>query len=174
MTIFVSNPSRQAVVFYYRRTISRDTSGPAAIDIPSGGQVELGHGWSPEETAYVISQIIRAGGANAAEAHGKMGSFTGMLYRETNPVDVGEIVTAHESVMKHAEDRSVSNATRGALAFDRAANANKGQKTHGRLARVTEVEVIQELPPHQSRTGDEVAFKLSVDPEGRADVRLPV
>lgn len=169
--IYVSNPSTQEVVFYYRRAITKDASGPSAVNIPRGGQVELTRGmrWTSEERSYVIGQIVRNGGANAAEAHGRMGSrFTGLLYREEHPVDEDEIVTAYESVKAAAEERSVERATRGALAFDR--TANRGQK-RDRLAKVTSVEVRQELAPHQKPTGDEVHFEMSVDPEGSSDAR---
>ncbi len=175
MTLYISNPSRQQTVFYYRRAVTRDNSGPHSIPIPSGCQVAIGQRWTKEETAYVIEQILRAGGADAAEAHGKMGAFTGLLYREGHAVDEDEIVTAHESVLKDAQDRSVKQATLGALGFDRVANTtNKGRRGQ-RLARVTEVEVIQELPPHQHPTGDEVHFQMTIDPEGSSDMRgLPV
>ena len=166
-TLYISNPSRQDAIFYYRRAITNDNSGAASVTIPQGGQVALGAGWNREEIAYVIQQILAAGGANAAEAHGRMGKFTGLLYREDYPVAKTEILTAHEGVKAAAEDRSVSQATRGALAFDRA--TNKGARQ--RLARQTEVEVEQILPPHTTPTGDEVHFKLAVDPDGSADAR---
>lgn len=172
MTIYISNPSRQTVVFYYRRAVTKDTSGPSSVTIFSGEQVELGRQWSRDEHAYVIEQIERHGGANAAEAHGRMGSrFTGMLYREVHPVDQDEIVTAHESVKAAAEERSVTQATRGALAFDQVVNNTGKRGSRQRLARVTEVEVIQELMPHTKPTGDEVHFKMSVDPQGSSDAR---
>lgn len=168
MTLYISNPSRQETVFYYRRAVTNDTSGPATVHIPAGGQVEIGHGWAREETAYVVNQILRAGGADAAQAHGRMGKFTGLLYREGHPVDEDEIVTAHEGVLEHAEERSATQAVRGALAFDRM--ANKGKRGN-RLARITEVEVEQDPPPHSAPTGNEVHFKMTVDPEGSSDAR---
>jgi hypothetical protein len=177
MMLYISNPSRQTVVFYYRTKIAprgtTDNSGPSNVTIYSGEQVAIGQRWSPEETSYVISQIERHGGANAAEAHGRMGSrFTGLLYREVHPVDVEEIITAHESVLAAAEERSVRQTTRGALAFDVAANGASGKRgSHQRIAKVTEVEVKEQLPPHTKATGNEVHFKLSVDPDGSNDAR---
>ncbi len=168
MTLYISNPSRQDVVFYFRTAITKDNSGPSSVSIRSGGQVEVGHNWSKEETGYVIQQILRAGGADAAEAHGSMGStFTGLLYREKAPVSKDEIITANESVEEAGKKRSAEQATRGALAFDR--SANQGQRE--RKVKTTTVEVHQQLPPHQRPTGDEVHFEMSVDPDGTADVR---
>ena len=176
MVLFISNPSRQNVEFYYRTRITNDGSGsgPLIKSIPSGTQVEIGHGWTHEETAYVIRQIESQGGCSAAETHGRLGSrVTGLVYREDHPIDEDEILAGNASLEKAGEERSVREATRGALAFDRAANKNKGRQAT-RIARTTEVEVIEELPPHTHRTGDEVAFKLTVDPDGRADIKLPV
>jgi hypothetical protein len=174
MVLYVSNPSRQMVVFYYRTKITNDNSGPAVREIPSGAQIELGHGWSRDEIEYVIEQIERTGGISAAEAHGRLGArVTGLVYREDHPVDEDEITAANASLEKAGEERSVKQATRGALAFDRAANTSKG-RTKERLARVTQVEVIEELEPHRHKTGDEVSFKMTVDPDGRSDIDLPV
>lgn len=172
MTLFVSNPSRQQVEFHFRTGITRDSSGPIVAVIPSGGQVELGHGWTREQMDYVVKQIEMAGGGNAALAHGAMGKFTGLLYRESHPVDEDEILTANGAVEQALAMRSVEQATRSAVAFDRIANKNQGRQK-GRLAKSTTVEIEQELPPHAHRTGDEVAFSLTVDPDGRADVRVP-
>ncbi len=173
MVLYVSNPSRQTVLFYFRTKVTNDASGPSVVEIPSGRQVDIGHGWSRDETDYVIRQIESGGGISAAEAHGALGGrVTGLIYRESQPVDEDEIHTAHDSVERAGEERSVAQATRGALAFDRVANQKgRGQR---RLARTTEVEIIQELEPHQRRTGNETEFKLTVDSEGRADVKLPV
>jgi hypothetical protein len=172
MSLYVSNPSRQQVEFHYRTAITKDTSGPSVVVIPSGGQVEIGHGWTREQMAYVIQQIELGGGGDAALAHGKMGKFTGLLYRVSNPVDEDEIVTANKSVEQDAMERSVAQATRSAVAFDRIANKNQGRQK-GRLAKSTTVEIVQELEPHAHRTGDEVEFSLTVDPDGRSDVRMP-
>lgn len=165
MTLYVSNPSRQQVEFHFRTAITKDTSGPHVVIIPSGAQVDIGHGWTQEQTAYVIKQIMHNGGAQAAEAHGRMGKFTGLLYRENQPVDEDEILTAHDAVMKDANDRSVRQVTNSALAFDRVANKGGGRRGNNRLAKVTGVEISQELEPHQRRTGDEVDFSLTVDPD---------
>ncbi len=168
MTLYISNPSRQDVVFYYRRAKTNDNSGPAHVTIRSGGQVMLGAGWSFEETAYVIEQIMAAGGEHAAVAHGHMDKFTGLLYRELFPVDKDEILTAHESVKAAAEERSVAQVTRGAMAFDR--TINNGRRG-ARESKTTEVEIHQLPVPHQKPTGDEVHFKMAVDPDGSSDVR---
>lgn len=168
MSLFISNPSRQDAVFYYRRAITNDSSGPAQITIPRGGQVELGHNWTRAELDYVVNQIESQGGLNASAAHGSMPTFTGLLYRESKPVSVDEIVAAHEGTKAAAEKRSAENAVRGALAFDRKANEGKRGM---RAARVTEVEVIQDPPPHSAPTGDEIHFGMSVDPQGQSSAR---
>jgi hypothetical protein len=176
MTLFISNPSKQQVEFHFRRAVTRDTSGPQCVVIQSGCQVPVGHGWPREEIAYIIQQLENQGGANAAVAHGRMGKFTGLLYRDDQPVDEDEIVTAHDAIVTDQEERSVQQTTRSALAFDRSANRNNknGRGGKDRLARVTQVEVIQELEPHQRLTGEEIRFSLSVDPDAHADAKISI
>jgi hypothetical protein len=172
MTLFISNPSKQHAEFHFRTSVGKDNpSGPQAVIIPSGGQVEVGHGWTAEQTAYVIKQLLMQGGADAAQAHGKMQNFSGLLYRENDTVDVEEIVTAHDAMVAGQEERSAKQATRSALAFDRTVNPKRNE----RRSKVTGVEIIQQTAPNQRPTGDEISFNLSVDPEnGRSDVRLPI
>lgn len=168
-TLYLSNPTKQARVFQYRLDITRDGSGPISIDIPSGGQVALGENWSADQRDYVMRQLHRIGARDAAEAHGHLGKFLSLIYRIDFPVDSGEIEMAHEQVVKTQEDRSVEQATKGVLAFDRNANGGRGGR---RLARVTEVEVVEQTAPNARRTGNEIEFSMSVDPQG-GDIKLP-
>lgn len=171
MTLFVSNPSRQHVEFHYRTRITQGTDHPQVISIPSGGQVEMGHGWSWEETQYVITQIERAGGASADVAKG-MERFTGLLWRQDKVVQVEEIEVANVRVEEALNQRSVEQATRSAASFDRVVNNNRGQHK-SRLAKETSVEIVQDVPMGGHRTGDEVKFSLTVDPTAPRDARVP-
>lgn len=167
MTLYISNPSRQPVVFYYRKAITRDTSQPHSVHIAPGCQEAIGQNWSREEKTYVISQILATGGADAAEAHVRLRGFTGLLYRDVNPVGRDEIEVAHESVMQHAQERSVKQVTRSALSYDKQTNGSRRE----RAAKVTGVEIKQELARGQRVTGDEVHFDMTIDPDGSTDAR---
>jgi len=167
MTLYVSNPSKQHVLFLYRDPRNNLL---ARIDLQSGGQAEIGRLWSPEETAKVIEQLERFGARDAAESHGAMGRFLGLLYRDMAPVTTGEIEMAHAAMVATQEHRSAAEATRSALAFDRSVNGGRGGQ---RRARTTQVEVLEQLAPGARPTGNEIAFGLTVDPEGSRDMKLP-
>lgn len=173
----VSNTTKQTVRFHYR--LEKVTGGHAEpgqtflLVIQSGQQVEIGRNWTPEQRAYVVRQLETFGARDAAESYAQMNGFLGLLYREAAPVSEDEIVLGHAAVVDTQEKRAVREAVRGALAFDRTSR-KEAVKRHIRPARVTAVEVEQEIPPHQRPTGDEVSFSMTVDPDGRADVRLPV
>ena len=166
--ITIANTTKQHWIFWYRDPVNDKIL--KRVHINSGAQVTIGGGWSAEQKRKVIEQLERAGARDAAEAHGKLaGRFGGLLYRDIGLVDVGEIHTGHEAVVDAQEKRSVAEAMKGVAGFDRAVNGAKRQ----RVARVTEVTVKQLPAPGSRLTGDEVEFNMTVDPDGRADVRLP-
>lgn len=167
--LYLSNPSRQHVTFCFRTT--QPKSVPDQVTIRSGQQVEIGHKWSAEDRSMVIEQLRRSGARDAAEAHGHMDRFQGLLYRDAAPVDEGEIMMAHDAVVATQEARTAAQTTRAALGFDR--TANRGIQRGGkRLARVTEVEVAEHVDPRdRSNKKDPVHFQMAVDPEGRTDVK---
>ena len=171
MTLFLSNPTKQSVTFYYRTDFTHEKGGaPQFVEIAPGTQQPLGQSWTKEQMGRVMEQLHRLGARDAAEAHGELEKFTGLLYRHEFPVDSDEIRMAHDKVVDMQQARSATEATRAALGFDRAANA-QGRGT--RLAKTTGVEVLQEVGPRERPTGEEVAFSLTVDPEGRSDIKLP-
>jgi hypothetical protein len=171
--LYLSNPSKQNHTFYYR------TGGGALlanVEIPSGQQVALNRDsrWSGKDLEDVLRHIRLYGGHEASDTHRPMPKFTGLLYRVDDEVTEDEIVAGHEATVANQEQRSATEATRAALAFDRGANKLTGRGKQQRVAKVTQVEVIQELEKHQRPTGNEVHFDVSIDPEGRGDAGLPV
>lgn len=172
----ISNTTKQTIRFQYRlvkiRRGEEDPGHPFLLVIPSGQQVEAGHNWTPEQRAYVIRQLEFYGARDAAESYGKMPGFLGLLYRDAAVVSEDEITLGHDAVVKTQEERAVREAVRGALAFDRNSRSEAARQRR-RPARITTVEVEEEVPPNSRPTGNEVAFMLSVDPEGRRDVKLP-
>jgi hypothetical protein len=171
MSLYISNPSKQDVVFHYRQPLPRPDNLLAHVMIPSGSGVEIGKRWSAHQKELVIDQLQVHGARDASEVHSKLGRFLGLLYRDNGQITEGEILMGHDQVVDTQRKRSVTEATRGALAFDRKAQERgRGQ----RVAKVTGVEVRQELEKHQRPTGDEVDFSLSIDPEGREDAPLSI
>jgi hypothetical protein len=177
--LFVSNPSKQNVRFPYRMrrgtTAMPDHQPLKWLDIPSGGQVEVVNSdrWNPAERQFFVEQLEKHGGREASEAHGALRRFSGLLWRDANPVDEDEIHMGHDAVVEMQTDRSIAQVTNAAQAFDIVANqvlpSGRGGK---RVVKESQTEVIQQLAPREKATGKEVKFKLTVDPN--INSRTPV
>ncbi|OYY59041.1 MAG: hypothetical protein B7Y55_01135 [Polynucleobacter sp. 35-46-207] len=139
------------------------------IDILSGKQVELGAKWSPEQLSEVIAHLELFGVRNASDSRIKLSEFDGYLYSTGKPITSDSISMAHEKLVEKQERVSASEATKSALAFD-ATSRGRGGK---RMARTSEVEVIQDIPSREKPTGKEVAFSIAVDPTGTEHFKLP-
>jgi hypothetical protein len=169
MPIHIANCTKQTLRYCYRPP---EHHQPLIVTIPSGQQALIGQNWSEPQMGAVITHMERHGFRPASEANSRLKEFSGVFYRIEKPVTESQIHTGHDALVEHQQHRSAQEATRGALAFDSATRDPKDRRR--RLARVTEVSVKQDIPPREKPTGDEVNFSLSVDPNGRADAKLPV
>lgn len=172
MTIYLSNPTKQNFVFHYRLWAERAEDRLLRhVSIPSGGQAEIGHGWSADQTNRVLEQLHLHGAREVSDMWtGNAAGFLGLAYRLDKVVKSDEIEIAHSKVVETQEKRSAAEATKAALGFDRSMNqGGRGQ----RRVKVSGVEVQQQVAPGERLTGNEMSFSLSVDPEGRSDVQLP-
>jgi hypothetical protein len=168
MTLYVANPSTQNWKFPYREPINNLIN---VVELPSGTQSEIGHKWSAAQQAKVIEQLQRFGARDAAESHGKMGKFNGLLFRDRGAISSSEIEMGHDAELTTREERSRAEVVKDALGFDRVARkANRSRPA----ARETQTVVKQELAPNERPRGTEVDFDLTVSPEGRSDVTLPI
>lgn len=165
--LYLANPSRQPHVFAFREPVNGLVQ---YLTIPDGGQECIGHGWSPEQTAKVIAQVQSNGGRPVDEVHRTMTKFNGLLYSDIAQITEDEIVIANEADELTRDERARSEAVKASLGFDRAVRKGEGKRPP---VRTTETTVQEELP-RGSRKRDAVNFNLTVDPEGRNDVKLPV
>jgi hypothetical protein len=157
--LYVSNPSRQHVMFYYRTT--QHKRSPDVLQIASGGQIEVGQKWSDGDRVTFIEQIRRHGGRSAGEVHGSLARFNGLVYRENVPVGVDEIEIAAEAMIATKNTLTAEAITNTAAGFDRSANGGGRGK---RKAVVTETMITQVVPPGERPKGNELDFKLTIDP----------
>jgi hypothetical protein len=169
MELFIANCTKQTFRHCYRQPESERTG---MLDIPSGQQRAIGKGWSKEQFDAVISHLESFGALPVKDLSRNMTDFDGILYSLGTPVPSEKILEAHDVVVDHQEKRSATEATRSALAFDAAGRDKK--RGNKRLASVSEVEVVQDVPARQQPTGAEVNFKVSVANDGRTDVKLPL
>lgn len=171
MSLSIANPTMQDWTLQYRIGAPRSPEYAVLrqVSLPRGGRVELILG--PAETAQMIEHIETHGGRPASEVRGSMHRLTGLLYSESRQISVEEVEAAHEAETQTREDRAVAQAVRAGLGFDKTARTPTQDRGP---AQVTEVEVKQDVPRGKRRRGDEVDFSLTVTPEGRSDVKLPV
>ena len=170
--VHVANPTLQDWVVPYRLGApgSPELKNLRQLSLPRGAQIELAFA-SATEAAQFIGHLEKHGARDAAEVHGTLTGFSGLIYRDIGQIASDEIYQAHEAVTDSAQDRSVRQATRSALGFDSASRKPNNSRPG---ARVTETIIKEELPRGTRRRGNEVEMSLSVDPEGRSDVALPV
>ena len=164
MNLFITNTTKQDWDFHYRLGVHTGQSAPH-VRIMSGTQREM-QGLSDGDRQVIIKQLEVYGARDAAESHGALKTFTGILYRVGNPVDSEEILMGHEAVVDTQEKRSIGETQRAALGFDRVVQslARGGQ----RAAKQTTVEVLERGDPREKPTGKEINFSMTVDPEGGA------
>jgi hypothetical protein len=167
MTLYIANTTRQNWNHHFRVP---EMSRPYFVQIPAGRQVKVNENLGRDSEDAIIRQLLRYGGRNANEVSGRLEQFPGIFFRTDRAISESEIVSGHEAVLDHAERRSADEATRSALAFDA---INRDSDTNQRLARETQVEIIQEVPKDQKRTGEEVNFSVSVAENGSSSFKMP-
>jgi hypothetical protein len=168
MDLYITNTTKQNLDFHYRLSVHKGQSAPH-VRIASGTQIEMKN-VAESDAREIVRQLEKYGARDAAEAHGALGTFAGILYRFGNPVDVEEIHMGHDAVVDTQEKRSVAETQKSALGFDHVVQAigRKGQ----RVAKETSVEIVERGDPREKPTGKEIDFKVSVNPEGGSALKL--
>jgi len=133
------------------------------VNIPSGQQVKVGDDWNAAQTDSVVKQLEVFGARPARDASGKLQKYSGLLYSLDKPIPVGKIEAAHEALVNEQDQRSADELTKGALGFDAAL---RDKRTRRRGAKVTSLEVSQDVPPFSKATGKEIKFGVTVTPDG--------
>ena len=165
--LYVANCTKQTWRFCFRMP---ETGKEVWVDIKSGQQEEISKGMSAAGIANVINHLERHGARDHADGKLKPEDFDGYLYSLNKPIHEDKIFMAHDVVVDKQEKRSVDEAVKSALGYER---SNRDKKSGKRLAKVSEVEVIQDVPSRQKPTGDEVRFSLAVAEDGNDNFKLP-
>ena len=166
MSLYIANTTKQHWNLCFRVP---ESHRPYFAKIPSGEQVEVGKNWTMAQIDGVIKEIQRYGARHASEVSGKLDKFAGILYSTSRPISEDHIVTGHDAVVDHQELRSAEEAVRAAKAFD---TVHRDKKSRKRRAKMTAVEVEQDVPDNVKPNGNEVHFSLSVAEDGAPDVTL--
>lgn len=169
MSLSIANPTMQDWTFPYR------IGAPGSPQFGNLRQLILRRGARVElhldriETAQMIKQLEANGARDASEVRGTLHRLSGLLYSEVRDVAIEEIEAAHEIETQTREDRAVSQAVKAGLGFDRAVRRGTRERPG---AMITEVEVKEEHAPGKRARGTEVAFDLTVSPDGGDDRRV--
>jgi organic radical activating enzyme len=167
--IFVANGTKQRLKFNYRLPESNRIH---ELDVGSGRQEMIGEEWTNSNTEYFIKQLEHAGFRRSSETNGRMESFSGWMYSLDKPTSETQIRSGHEARVEAQEKVSAIEAQRGALAMDQANRAPKDRRK--RLAKVTQVEVEQEIGPRDTPTGNEVRMSVTVDANAPESAQLAI
>lgn len=164
--LYVANCTKQTLVHYVRLPESQKSQ---VYEIPSGQQIQMGRDWTQAQQDHAIQHMKKFGFKEVSDLSRGLDDFDGYVYSTKKPLSEDDINMAHSAVVENQERRSADEAIKAGKSFD-LAGRDKRNKSR-RLAKLTEVEVVEDLPPREKPTGDEVNFKLSVTDETSADVK---
>lgn len=142
------------------------------LDVHSGRQEMIGEAWTDTTVEYVIKQLDVAGFRRSSETNGRLENFSGWMYSVDKVTSETQIRSGHESRIEAQEKISAVEAQRGALAMDQA-NRLPGNRRQ-RLAKVTAVDVEQDIGPRDLPTGKEVRMSVTVDSSAPEGARLEI
>lgn len=164
--LYIANSTRQNFRFHFRIP---ENNKAMTLEIPSGQQREVGKDWNEAQYEACISQLERYGARKAEEAHGALRNFnSGILYSH-KIIKSDEIVYGNEQHLDAAQDRSVTQATRTALAADQ---NHRDKRTKKRKAKSVTTEVLKHGDPRKGE--DEGLMSVTVSDDGARDAKLPV
>jgi len=167
--IYVANGTKQRLKFNYRLPESNRVH---ELDVHSGRQEVIGEGWTDTTVEYFIKQLENAGFRRSSETNGRLENFSGFMYSVDKATTETQIRSGHEARVETQEKISAVEAQRGALAMDQA-NRLPGDRRK-RLAKVTSVEVQQDVGPRDMPTGKEVQMSVTVDASAPESARLDI
>lgn len=165
--IYVANATKQTLRHLYRLP---ESTRVFSLEIGSGRQELVGERWSPGQQEAFIRQLDQAGFRQSQETNRKLEEFSGWLYSLGKPVGETDIYHGHEAVVEHQEARSASEAQKAAMAFDMSNRPQKDRRK--RLAKVTQVEVQQDVGPGKSPTGNEITMSVTFDENSNAQLKV--
>ena len=154
MTLWIANTTRQETELH---VCLPENTKLLVRRISSGRQDEL-KGLSVGQEEAIIAHLLRYGGVNRKDLHGKNTRFQGMAFSTDRPFSENELRYGFEEVIDAAESRSVTEATKSALAADLSMRNADGS----RISTSTEIEMIEEHPEKNSKRK---SMRIRVDPE---------
>ena len=163
MTIWIANTTRQTMQIHVRLP---EMGRLYVRNISSGKQDEI-RDLSPDQEDKFIRHLMLYGGKKRSELHGTMRGFSGMCYSTDKPFNMDEFHYGLEEVLDAADSRSVTEATKSALAADMAMRGPDGE----RLSVSTEIEMVEDRPQKGKKAK---AMRITVDPSIANSDQVPL
>lgn len=140
-------------------------------EIHSGRQAQLDRDmpFSPEQNSSVVDQMETYGFRNVTDISRKLEDFDGMVFSTKKPIASTDYEVANAALIDKQEKRSAQEATKAALGFEQ---GTRDKRTGARLAKVTAVEIKQDLDPKQKATGNEIGMSIEMSVEGHDKVNI--
>ncbi len=166
MKLFIANSTRSRFVLNVRVP---EIQKIMRLEIPSGHQCSFPIDMNQGQLDDVLKQLERYGARKRESVHGKLQDFTGLVYSLDKPISADEIKAGNEQQLDAAQDRSVKQATRSALAAELSFRDPKAKSK--RSAKSVGVEVLKK----ESARSDEVPMmSLEISENGSQSARLPM
>lgn len=165
MPLFIANATRANQVLILGVPGMRNIR----MDITSGHQGKFPVDLTSDQRNSVMEQLHRYGAVERRNVHGQVREFTGLVYSFDKPVSEDEIAAGNEEQLDHAQDRSVTQATRSALAADLAHRDQDNRRKGKRKSKKVSVEVLR----HEDGI-DTPMMGVTIDDEASTRAKLPI
>lgn len=157
MKLYIANSTRQDFMFYMKVA---EIESLVLQHVSSGRQVEI-PSLSQGQVTSIIQHLERFGAVPREKVRGKVKDFDGIIYAD-KPITEDEYHYGNEEVVDKAQNRSVTEATKAALASDK---LSRKVRVNGREARRSVVSFEEEIDKK-----NKLAMSVDISPEnGQSD-----
>jgi hypothetical protein len=146
MDLYVANSTRQDVVFHFRLP---EKAKMYRLTLSSGRQ-DMIKDMSQNDVEAIVKHLERYGAVKRSGVRGKLKEFVGYIYSLDKPINEDEFHYGSEEVIDAAQNRSVVEATKAAMASEL---VSRNKVVKGQKAKRTVVGFEQEGGPQSEKIG---------------------
>ncbi len=165
MNLYIANATRQDVVFLLRLP---EKAKLHRLTLSSGRQ-DVIKDMSQNDINSIITHLERYGAVKRSNVRGKLSNFVGYVYSLDKPITEDEFHYGNEEVIDAAQNRSVVEATKAAMASEL---VSRNKVVKGQRAKRTVVGFEQEGGPKPEK--ERLRMEVTVDPEVNGNVGFPL
>ena len=166
MKVFIASCTRGTFIFNAKLP---ENPKIIRVEIPSGHQVVFPIDMNEPQRAELIQQLERYGARERKGSHGKLEKFHGLVYSDEKPMKSDEIIAANVDQLDSAQNRSVEQATRSALAAELPFRDPKDRRK--RTVKTVGIEVLEKT---EAGVKERPMMNVQIDETGSRNEKLPV